>query len=69
MNVPRAVCDKKSDKKTVVDINRATVEEFTKLHGVGEGLAQRIVADRQKNGPFKMPVKEINYSHYLLPYN
>ena len=45
--------DKKSDKKTVVDINRATVEEFTKLHGVGEELAKRIVADRQKNGPFK----------------
>ena len=45
--------DKKSDKKTVVDINRATVEEFTKLKGVGVGLAKRIVADRQKNGPFK----------------
>ena len=45
--------DKKSDKKTVVDINRATVEEFTQLKGVGEGLAKRIVADRQKNGPFK----------------
>ena len=45
--------NKQSDKKTVVDINRATVEEFTKLKGVGEGLAKRIVADRQKNGPFK----------------
>lgn len=43
----------KRDKKTVVDINRATVEELTKFQGVGEGLAQRIVADRQKNGPFK----------------
>ena len=43
----------KRDKKTVVDINRATVEELTKLQGVGEGLAQRIVADRQKNGSFK----------------
>ena len=43
----------KRDKKTVVDINRATVEELTKLQGVGEGLAKRIVADRQKNGPFK----------------
>lgn len=43
----------KRDKKTVVDINKATVDEFTKLQGVGEGLAQRIVADRQKNGPFK----------------
>ena len=45
--------DKKRDKKTVVDINRSTVEEFTQLKGVGEGLAKRIVADRQKNGPFK----------------
>ena len=45
--------DTKRDKKTVVDINKATVDEFTKLKGVGEGLAQRIVADRQKNGPFK----------------
>lgn len=45
--------DIKRDKKTVVDINKATVDEFTKLKGVGEGLAQRIVADRQKNGPFK----------------
>lgn len=43
----------KRDKKTVVDINKATVDEFTKLQGVGEGLAQRIIADRQKNGPFK----------------
>ncbi len=43
----------KRDKKTVVDINKATVDDFTKLQGVGEGLAQRIVADRQKNGPFK----------------
>lgn len=43
----------KRDKKIVVDINKATVDEFTKLQGVGEGLAQRIVADRQKNGPFK----------------
>ena len=45
--------DKKSDKKTIININRATVEEFTKLKGVGVGLAKRIVADRQKNGPFK----------------
>ena len=43
----------KQTNTTVVDINRATVEELTKLQGVGEGLAQRIVADRQKNGPFK----------------
>lgn len=45
--------NKQRDKKTVVDINQATVDELTKLQGVGEGLAKRIVADRQKNGPFK----------------
>ena len=28
----------KRDKKTVVDINRATVEEFNQAQGVGEGL-------------------------------
>ena len=45
--------NKQRDKKTVVDINQATVDELTKLQGVGEGLAKRIVSDRQKNGPFK----------------
>ncbi len=44
-----------SDKKTVepIDINRASVEEFTKLPGVGPALARRIVAFREKHGPFR----------------
>lgn len=36
-----------------VDINAATVDQLQQLNGVGPALAQRIVADRQANGPFK----------------
>ena len=36
-----------------VDINRASVEEFKKLPGVGPKLAQEIVAYREKHGPFR----------------
>ncbi|WP_294419986.1 ComEA family DNA-binding protein [uncultured Senegalimassilia sp.] len=38
-----------------VDINSATAEQLQQLNGVGPALAQRIVADRQANGPFKSP--------------
>lgn len=38
-----------------VDINSATSEQLQQLNGVGPALAQRIVADRQANGPFKSP--------------
>lgn len=37
----------------VVDINRASVEEFAKLPGIGPALARRIVAFRDKHGPFR----------------
>ena len=36
-----------------VNINTATVEELETLAGVGEVTAQRIVAYREANGPFK----------------
>jgi competence ComEA-like helix-hairpin-helix protein len=38
---------------TAIDINRATVEDFSKLPGIGPKLAQRIVAFREKHGPFR----------------
>ncbi|MBJ9721974.1 ComEA family DNA-binding protein [Acinetobacter calcoaceticus] len=36
-----------------VDLNKATVNEFKQLKGVGEKKAQAIVEYRQKNGGFK----------------
>ncbi len=50
---------KKSSQKppvspaAVIDINRASAEDFEKLPGIGPGLASRIVAYRQKHGPFR----------------
>lgn len=35
-----------------LNVNRATAEQLTQLNGIGDALAQRIVADRDKNGPF-----------------
>ena len=44
-----------SEKQTIepIDINRASVEDFTKLPGIGPALARRIVAFREKHGPFR----------------
>lgn len=36
-----------------VNINTATVEELQTLSGIGEVKAERIVAYRKNNGPFK----------------
>lgn len=35
-----------------LNLNQATAEQLVQLNGIGEALAQRIVADREKNGPF-----------------
>lgn len=37
----------------IIDINRASAEDFDKLPGIGPELANRIVAYRQKHGPFR----------------
>jgi competence protein ComEA len=36
-----------------IDINTANWVEWAQLEGVGEVLAERIVADREQNGPFQ----------------
>lgn len=36
-----------------ININTATAEQLTLLPGIGEVLAQRIIQDRQENGPFQ----------------
>ena len=38
-----------------VDVNRASAAELEALPGIGPALAQRIVADREVNGPFRRP--------------
>ena len=37
----------------LVDVNTATQRELVRLPGIGPALAGRIVADREKKGPFK----------------
>ena len=37
----------------LVNINKASVAELTTLKGIGQATAEKIVADREKNGPFK----------------
>ena len=41
-----------ADLSAPVDINRATATELRRLPGVGKTIAQAIVDDRTKNGPF-----------------
>jgi competence protein ComEA len=38
-----------------VNINAASKADLMKLDGVGAGAAQKIIAYRQANGPFKRP--------------
>ena len=40
-------------KRAVLDINRASAADFEKLHGIGPELARRIIAYREKHGPFR----------------
>ena len=42
-----------SPSTSLIDINTATAEELTKLPGIGETLAQKIVDYREKNGRFR----------------
>ncbi len=38
-----------------ININTASVEELTQLKGIGPNHAAKIIAFREKNGPFKNP--------------
>jgi competence ComEA-like helix-hairpin-helix protein len=38
-----------------LDINRASLDELSRLPGVGQGLAGRILAERERRGRFESP--------------
>src|SRR6185436_1230931 len=38
-----------------LDINRASLDELSRLPGVGHGLAGRILAERERRGRFESP--------------
>lgn len=40
-------------EETLVNINTATVQELSKLPGIGETLSERIIAYRSIHGPFQ----------------
>lgn len=43
----------KKDKQAITNINTATAEELTKLPGIGEATANKIIEYRKQNGKFK----------------
>lgn len=43
---------KKKKKVTVLDINQATQEDLKKIYGVGDGLSERILKEKDKFGGF-----------------
>ena len=51
---PATQTSKKSPETiSVIDINKASPEEFAKLPGIGPKRARQIVAFREKHGPFR----------------
>ena len=42
-----------AERASLVNINTATPQELEKLPGIGEVIAERIVAQRQQFGPFR----------------
>ena len=49
-----------ADQGNKININEASVTELMKLEKIGQKYAERIVAYREKNGPFQKPEDILN---------
>jgi competence ComEA-like helix-hairpin-helix protein len=45
----------RSERASAININTASRQELEKLPGIGQGIAERIVAHREQYGPFRRP--------------
>jgi competence protein ComEA len=43
----------RTERASAININTASLPELEKLPGVGEGIAERIIAHREQYGPFR----------------
>ncbi len=43
---------KKRESRPIIDINKATAEDLKKVYGIGEGLSERILKEKDKLGGF-----------------
>ena len=59
---PPLVINTEPTEPAIININTATVEDLQRLPGIGPMLAERIIAYRQENGPFKIPGELMNVS-------
>lgn len=60
--------NKNSHSKTpiIIDINKAKIEDFEKLNGIGKGYANRIINLRTKLGAF-IRIEQLNDKYTALP--
>lgn len=64
----RRFANQSGTKKTVVpiDINTASQEDLKKIYGIGDGLSQRILQEKEKLGGF-VSMQQMNYIWGLSP--
>ena len=52
---PLSLYPARSEQAAAININTASRQELEELPGIGEGIAERIVAHREQYGPFRRP--------------
>ncbi len=51
----RNVTSNTTSTQITINLNTASIEELESLPGIGEAIAERIVAHREQYGPFRRP--------------